>query len=101
MEAPHEEAGTWNGEFEFGKCWSSPSTRERRLLRPVREALQRNGAMYYIVDRRLEPRAVHQATLHRSAGAGWTSRFWKDPGKPRWEFRAWRSYLFGPALLAN
>jgi hypothetical protein len=21
--------------------------------------------MYYIVDRRLEPRAVHQATLHR------------------------------------
>jgi hypothetical protein len=44
------------------------STRERRLLRPVREALQRNGAMYYIVDRRLEPRAVHQATLHRSAG---------------------------------
>jgi hypothetical protein len=28
--------------------------------------LQRGGAMYYIVDRRLEPRAVHQATLHRS-----------------------------------
>jgi hypothetical protein len=44
------------------------STRERRLLRPVREALQRGGAMYYIVDRRLEPRAVHQATLHRSGG---------------------------------
>lgn len=68
MEAPHEEAGTWNGEFEFGKVIVFACTRERRLLRPVREALQRGGAMYYIVDRRLEPRAVHQATLHRSAG---------------------------------
>ena len=68
MEAPHEEAGTWNSEFEFGKVLVFASTRERRLLRPVREALQRNGAMYYIVDRRLEPRAVHQATLHRSGG---------------------------------
>jgi hypothetical protein len=68
MEAPHEEAGTWNGEFEFGKVLIFASTRERRLLRPVREALQRGGAMYYIVDRRLEPRAVHQATLRRSAG---------------------------------
>jgi hypothetical protein len=26
--------------------------------------------MYYIVDRRLEPRAVHQATLHRSGERG-------------------------------
>ena len=68
MEAPHEEAGTWNGEFEFGKVLIFASTRERRLLRPVREAMQRSGAMYYIVDRRLEPRAVHQATLHRSGG---------------------------------
>ena len=68
MEAPHEEAGTWNGEFERGKVLVFASTRERRLLRPVREALQRAGAMYYIVDRRLEPRAVHQATLHRSGG---------------------------------
>lgn len=68
MEAPQEEAGTWNGEFEFGKVLVFASTRERRLLRPVREALQRGGAMYYIVDRRLEPRAVHQATLHRSGG---------------------------------
>jgi hypothetical protein len=32
----------------------------------MREALQRAGATYYIVDRRLEPRAVHQAVLYRS-----------------------------------
>jgi hypothetical protein len=66
MEAPPEEAGTWNDQFEMGKVLVFASTRERRLLRPVREALQRGGAMYYIVDQRLEPRAVHQATLHRA-----------------------------------
>jgi hypothetical protein len=65
MEAPPEEAGTWNDHFELGKVLIFASTRERRLLRPIREALQRGEAMYYIVDRRLEPRAVHQATLHR------------------------------------
>jgi len=68
MEAPQEEADVWNDEFEFGKVLLFASTRERRLLRPVREAMQRGGATYYIVDRRLEPRAVHQATLHRSGG---------------------------------
>lgn len=66
MEAPSEEAGTWNDEFEMGKVLIFASTRERRLIRPIREALQRSGAMYYIVDRRLEPRAVHQAVLRRS-----------------------------------
>lgn len=66
MEAPPDEAGTWNDAFEFGKVLIFASTRERRLLRPIREALQRSGAMYYITDRRLEPRAIHGATLHRS-----------------------------------
>lgn len=66
MEAPSEEAGTWNDEFEMGKVLIFASTAERRLIRPIREALQRSGAMYYIVDRRLEPRAVHQAVLRRS-----------------------------------
>jgi hypothetical protein len=70
MGAPSEEAGTWNDDFEMGKVLVFASTRERRLLRPIREALQRAGAMYYIVDRRLEPRAVHQATLHRAGERG-------------------------------
>jgi hypothetical protein len=68
MRAPQEEAGTWNQAFERGKVLIFASTRERRLLRPVREAMQRGGAMYYIVDRRLEPRAVHQALLRRAGG---------------------------------
>jgi hypothetical protein len=70
MGAPSEEAGIWNDDFEMGKVLIFASTRERRLLRPIREALQRAGAMYYIVDRRLEPRAVHQATLHRAGERG-------------------------------
>ena len=70
MGAPSEEAGTWNDDFEMGKVLVFASTRERRLLRPIREALQRAGAMYYIVDRRLEPRAVHQAILRRSGERG-------------------------------
>ena len=68
MEAPQEEADSWNEQFEFGKVLIFASTRERRLLRPIRETMQRGGAIYYIVDRRLEPRAVHQATLHRTGG---------------------------------
>jgi hypothetical protein len=70
MGAPSEEAGTWNDDFEMGMVLIFASTSERRLLRPIREALQRAGAMYYIVDRRLEPRAVHQATLHRAGERG-------------------------------
>ena len=70
MGAPAEEAGTWNDDFEMGKVLVFSSTKERRLLRPIREALQRADAMYYIVDRRLEPRAVHQATLRRSGERG-------------------------------
>ena len=66
MGAPSEEAGIWNDDFELGKVLIFATTGERRLLRPIREALQRVGAMYYIVDRRLEPRAVHQAILRRS-----------------------------------
>jgi hypothetical protein len=68
MEAPQEEADSWNEQFEFGKVLVFASTRQRRLLRPIREAMQRGGGIYYIVDQRLEPRAVHQATLHRTGG---------------------------------
>jgi hypothetical protein len=70
MSAPPEEAGIWNDDFEMGKVLLFASTRERRLLRPIREALQRAGARYYIVDRRLNPRAVHQAILRRSGERG-------------------------------
>ncbi len=66
MEAPRAEAGTWNDEFEMGKVLIFAMTRERRLIRPIREILQTNNADYYIVEGRMEPRAVAQAVLHRA-----------------------------------
>jgi len=69
MEAPREESGTWNDQFETGRALLFAVTTERRLIRPIREVLQEGGAAFYIVDRRLEPRAVGQAVMHR-AGPG-------------------------------
>lgn len=66
MEAPREEAGSWNEQFEVGKVLIFANTTERRILRPMREVLQRGGATYYLVNERLEPRAIHEATLHRA-----------------------------------
>ena len=68
MEAPREEAGAWDDEFERGKVLVFVNTAGRRLLRPVREVLERNGAMYYLVDRALRPRALHQASMYRAGG---------------------------------
>jgi hypothetical protein len=71
MEAPREEAGAWDDQFELGKVLLFAMTKERRLIRPIREILQANGASessYYVIDRRLQPRAVGQAVMHR-AGA--------------------------------
>ena len=66
MEAPREESESWNDQFEHGRVLVFANTRDRRSLRPIREALQNGGATYYIVDERLEPRAIHHAILYRS-----------------------------------
>jgi hypothetical protein len=69
MQAPREEAGAWNDQFEMGKVLIFVMTGERRLIRPIREIIQANGvsdASYYIVDGRLEPRAVGEAVMHRA-----------------------------------
>ncbi len=68
IEAPRVDAGEWNDEFEKGRVLIFVVTEERRLIRPIREILQANGAKYYIMDTRLEPRAVAPAVMHR-AGA--------------------------------
>ncbi len=66
MEAPREEAGAWNDAFEMGRALVFAVTARRRSIRPIREVLQVGGASYYIVDRRLEPRAVGEAVMHRA-----------------------------------
>lgn len=69
MGAPREDSGAWNDQFELGKVLVFAVTRERRLIRPIRESIQGSEGSYFIVDRRLEPRAVAQASIHR-AGPG-------------------------------
>ena len=69
MGAPREDSGAWNDQFEIGKVLIFAVTKERRLIRPIRQAIQGSNGAYFIVDRRLEPRAVAQASIHR-AGPG-------------------------------
>ncbi len=66
MEAPSEDAGAWNDAFESGKVLLFASTAERRTLRPTWEAMQRQGADFYIIERRLKPQPTSGATLHRT-----------------------------------
>src|SRR5215216_390387 len=65
MEAPSEESGAWNDAFEEGKVLLFASTADRRTLRPIWEALERQGADFYIIERRLEPQPTSGATLRR------------------------------------
>ncbi len=72
MSAPREEAGAWNDQFELGKVLIFAMTKGRRLIRPIREILQANGvteSTYYVIDERLQPRAVGEAVLHRAGPA--------------------------------
>lgn len=69
MQAPREESGAWNDQFEMGQVLIFAVTGERRLIRPIRKILQANAASessYYIVDGRLQPRAVGMAVMHRA-----------------------------------
>jgi hypothetical protein len=68
MEAPREESGFWNDEFEQGKVLVFQVVRNRDTLRAAREIIQKHDGAYYIVERKLEPKALSGAVLHR-AGA--------------------------------
>jgi hypothetical protein len=64
MEAPAEESGLWNDEFEKGKVLLFASTQSWRDLTPVWEIFQDRGIYFDVVGRRLEPRPVSGAVLH-------------------------------------
>jgi hypothetical protein len=66
MEAPPEDSGAWNDAFEGGKVLLFASTADRRTLRPIWESLQRQGADFYIIERRLEPQPTSGAMLRRA-----------------------------------
>ena len=64
MEVPAGDSDLWNDEFEKGKVLVFANTNDRRTLRPVWEALRKQGADFYIVQRRLKPQPVSGAVLH-------------------------------------
>lgn len=66
LEVPAGDSELWNDEFEKGRVLVFANTDDRRTLRPIWEALRRQGADFYIVERRLEPQAVSGAILHRA-----------------------------------
>lgn len=70
MEAPAEESGYWNDEFERGKVLLFASTEDRRNLKPMWEVLRRQGLHFDIVGRRLEPQPVSGAVLHQTTAEG-------------------------------
>lgn len=65
MRVPSEDADLWNEAFEKGRVLVFAAT-ERRLLRSARETMQRHGADFYLVERRLIPQPVSGATLRRA-----------------------------------
>lgn len=64
LEVPAGDSELWNDEFEKGKVLVFANTDDRSALRPIWEALRRQGADFYIVERRLEPQAVSGAILY-------------------------------------
>ena len=65
MEVPAGDSYLWNDEFEKGKVLVFASTTDRRSLRPIWEALRKQGAAdFYIIERRLKPQPVSGAVLH-------------------------------------
>ena len=63
LRVPAADSELWNDEFEKGKVLVFANTDDRSALRPIWEALRRQGADFYIVERRLEPQAVSGAIL--------------------------------------
>ena len=63
LEVPAGDSDLWNDEFEKGKVLVFASTTDRRTLRPIWEALRKQGADFYIVQRRLKPQPVSGAVL--------------------------------------
>ncbi len=70
VEAPSEESGFWNEEFENGKVLLFVNTENRQALKAAWEILQRQGVHFDVVGRRLEPQPVNEAVLHRAKASG-------------------------------
>ena len=70
MEVPPEDSGLWNDEFEKGRVLVFANTTNRSILRPIWEILRRQGADFFVIERRLEPQPVSGAILHWAGEEG-------------------------------
>jgi hypothetical protein len=81
VDAPAEESGFWNDEFEKGRVLLFASTTSRRDLKPIWEVFQEQGAYFDIVGRRLRPQPVNEAILHWATAGGSERREEEYPEK--------------------
>ena len=70
VEAPAEESGYWNEEFENGKVLVFASTENRRALESAWEVLHGQGVHFDVVEQRLKPQPVSSAVLHWARAGG-------------------------------
>ena len=70
VEAPAEESGYWNEEFENGKVLLFASTEDSRALASAWEVLQVQGVHFDVVGQRLRPQPVGPAALHWARAGG-------------------------------
>ncbi len=83
IEAPAEESGFWNDEFEKGKVLVFASTEKRPNLKPMWEVFHRQGIYFDIVERRLVPQPVNVAVLHRATEDAHERRVEEHPEEAR------------------
>jgi hypothetical protein len=70
VEAPAEESGYWNEEFENGKVLVFASTEDRQILGSAWEVLHGQRVHFDVVGQRLEPQPVGPAVLHWARAGG-------------------------------
>jgi hypothetical protein len=70
VEAPAEESGFWNEEFENGRVLLFACAENRQTLESAWEILQKQGVHFDVVGRRLKPQPVNEAVLHWATASG-------------------------------
>lgn len=78
VEAPANESGFWNDEFERGKVLLFASTRGQSPLKLIWEIFERQDVYFDIVPKRMVPRPVNGAVLHLAGPEGGERRARKE-----------------------
>ena len=66
MQAPPEESGYWNEEFEKGKVLIFACSDDRREVKNVWRTIQDRAIYFDVIGKRLVPEPVNDAVIHQS-----------------------------------